>query len=245
MTKYPDLFANLAAPFESSQVRTRSQGGKSFSYVTARTIMNRLDDVLGPEDWWPVYTPGENSVQCAITIRLPDGSLLTKADAGGYAGMSDSGDDDKSGYSDGLKRAAAVFGVGRYLYGEGVPQFAAGLVHDPRGEMREQSRENGYQQDRSQQSQPDRDNGNGNGHSGPPRTGRAMFAWTKAAEQKHGVDLLKYLNGYAKMNDLPARLVDWSAEQVAQGYAEANRKLQSLQSLQVPDDGTYEEALGN
>ena len=37
--------------------------------------------------------------------------------------MSDSGDDDKSGYSDAFKRAAVKFGVGRYLYRDGVPSF--------------------------------------------------------------------------------------------------------------------------
>lgn len=85
--------------------------------------MNRLDHVLGPENWWDEYTPSENSVLCRLTIRLPDGSTLTKADAGGYAGMADSGDDDKSGYSDAFKRAAVKFGVARYLYRDGVPAF--------------------------------------------------------------------------------------------------------------------------
>jgi hypothetical protein len=101
MTKHPDLFAALAAPFDAHEVKVRSQAGRQLHYITARTAMNRLDNVLGPENWWDEYLPGENSVLCKLTIRLPDGSLLTKADAGGYAGMADSGDDDKSGYSDG------------------------------------------------------------------------------------------------------------------------------------------------
>jgi len=52
MTQFPDLFAALAAPFEPQEVRVRSQGGRQLSYITARTAMNRLDDVLGPENWW-------------------------------------------------------------------------------------------------------------------------------------------------------------------------------------------------
>src|SRR5436305_3898406 len=124
MTQYPDLFAALAAPFESHEVKVRpAQGGRQLHYITARTAMNRLDSVLGPENWWDEYVPGENSVLCRLTVRLPDGSTLTKADAGGYAGMPDSGDDDKSGYSDAFKRAAVKFGVGRYLYRDGVPSF--------------------------------------------------------------------------------------------------------------------------
>src|SRR5436309_3261631 len=111
MTQYPDLFAALAAPFESHELKLRmAQNGRQLAYITARTAMNRLDNVLGPENWWDEYVPGENSVLCRLTVRLPDGSILTKADAGGYAGMPDSGDDDKSGFSDSFNRAAATFG---------------------------------------------------------------------------------------------------------------------------------------
>src|SRR5215207_6903858 len=123
MTQHPDLFAALAAPFDPSEVKIRSQSSRQLHYITARTAMNRLDSVLGPENWWDRYVPGENSVLCELTIRLPDGSTLTKSDAGGYAGMADSGDDDKSGYSDAFKRAAVKFGVARYLYRDGVPTF--------------------------------------------------------------------------------------------------------------------------
>src|SRR5947209_1034210 len=124
MTKHRDLFAALAAPFDPSEVKIRSQSSRQLHYVTARTVMNRLDSVLGPENWWDRYVPGEKSVLCELTIRLPDGSSLTKADAGGYAGMADQGDDDKSGYSDAFKRAAVKFGVARYLYRDGVPTYA-------------------------------------------------------------------------------------------------------------------------
>src|SRR5262245_28310598 len=124
MTQHPDLFAALAAPFDPDEVRVRSQAARQLHYVTARTVMNRLDDVLGPENWWDDFVPLEHSVMCRLTIRLPDGSILTKSDAGGYAGMADPGDDDKSGFADAFKRAAVKFGVGRYLYRDGIPRFA-------------------------------------------------------------------------------------------------------------------------
>ncbi len=123
MTQHTDLFAALAAPFETSEVKVRSTSGRQLHYITARTAMNRLDTVLGPENWFDEYFPQENSVLCKLTIRLPDGSLLTKSDAGGYAGMADQGDDDKSGYSDAFKRACVKFGIARYLYRDGVPTF--------------------------------------------------------------------------------------------------------------------------
>ena len=119
-TKHKEMFAALAAPFASAEIKSRPQGGRQLKYVTARTIMNRLDNVLGPENWWDEYTPLEKSVICRLSIRLPDGQVLTKCDAGGYAGMADAGDDDKSGFSDAFKRTAVKFGAGRYLYQDGV-----------------------------------------------------------------------------------------------------------------------------
>ena len=119
-TKHRELFASLAAPSRATKSRLGLRAGASFSYVTARTVMNRLDAVLGPENWWDDYTPLQNSVICRLSIRLPDGSVVVKSDAGGYAGMADQGDDDKSGFSDAFKRVAVKFGVGRYLYRDGV-----------------------------------------------------------------------------------------------------------------------------
>ncbi len=128
MTQHRDLFAALAAPFEPEEVKLRTQSGRQLHYVTARTVMNRLDDVLGPENWWDDFVPLEHSVICRLTIRLPDGTTLTKSDAGGYAGMADPGDDDKSGFADAFKRAAVKIGVGRYLYRDGIPRFAREIL---------------------------------------------------------------------------------------------------------------------
>ena len=102
-TKFPDLFAALAAPFDPSEVKQLPKGGKRVDFITARTVMNRLDEVLGPEGWWDHYIPAANSVLCQLSISLPDGQVIVKEDAGGYAGMADQGDDDKSGYSDALE----------------------------------------------------------------------------------------------------------------------------------------------
>lgn len=127
-TRWPDLWRRLAAEFGRDEVKQLTKGKTLIRYITARTAMNRLDSVLGPENWWDEYTPGQDSVMCRLTLRLPDGQLLTKCDAGGYAGMADAGDDDKSGFSDAFKRAAAKFGVARYLYRDGVPEFGGPVL---------------------------------------------------------------------------------------------------------------------
>jgi hypothetical protein len=124
-TRYPEIFTALTEEFGPREVRTRMLGNRQLSYVTARTVMNRLDSVIGPENWWDEYTPLQNGILCKLTVRLPDGEEICKSDAGGHAGMSDEGDDEKSGFSDAFKRAAVKFGIGRHLYGEGTPRFNA------------------------------------------------------------------------------------------------------------------------
>ena len=174
MTKYPDLFATLAAPFEAHEVKIRpASNGRQLHYITARTAMNRLDGVLGPENWWDEYTPAEKSVVCKLSIRMPDGSTVTKADAGGYAGMADSGDDDKSGFSDAFKRAAAKFGVARYLYRDGVPQFVRDREPsvDATPAAASASGDNGGSYEAAPAPSSRRENA-------VPRTGKALFAWT-------------------------------------------------------------------
>jgi hypothetical protein len=127
-TQYPELFQALSAEFEPDEVKElpkRGRDGKPIPYVTARTCMNRLDTVLGNERWTEEYLQSGNSVICRLTITLPDGTTLTKSDAGGFAGMKEADNDVKSGFSDAFKRACYKLGVARYLYRDGVPYYDA------------------------------------------------------------------------------------------------------------------------
>jgi Rad52/22 family double-strand break repair protein len=191
--------------------------------------------VLGPANWWDDYVPQENSVICRLSIRMPDGSTLTKSDAGGYAGMSDSGDDDKSGFSDAFKRAAVKFGIGRYLYRDGVPHF-----------VRERHQQPTFGTDPSHHAatkaqhpaQPGRVQAQGSGSAsdghglGPPKTGKALFAWVKQQDEKHGYGLLEHISNWAKKRDFPARMVQWAPEQVQQAFTEAMSAVQATQTTQ-------------
>ncbi len=243
MTQHSDLFAALAAPFDPDEVKLRAQSGRQLHYVTARTVMNRLDDVLGPENWWDDFVPLEHSVICRLTIRLPDGTVLTKNDAGGYAGMADPGDDDKSGFADAFKRAAVKFGVGRYLYRDGIPKFARETLKG-RGDLEAQSAiaQAGQTQGTaatvaspppapaapslSPSPRPSDDGLN------PPRNGRALFAWTKDQDEKFEYGLLKHINAWGKRQDFPPRMVDWDVEQVTRAYSEACRKVRAIHAMQ-------------
>ena len=242
MTKFPDLFAALAAPFETNEIklRARSQGGRQLHYITARTAMNRLDEASSaPRTGGTSTSPASIRCSASLTLRLPDGSTVTKADAGGYAGMADQGDDDKSGFSDAFKRACVKFGVARYLYRDGVPTFvrdreplAAEPVSEPEAPRTGPRPCTG----------PVAGSNPGQSNGSAPRTGKAMFAWTKEQEQRHDVGLLKYLNGWAKLQDFPGRMVEWDADQVGLAYHEACRKLQAYTQGRAE---MYDEAISN
>lgn len=83
MNQRRNLFAALAAPFEHDKVRLLPQSGRQLPYVTARTVMNHLDEVLGPANWWVTTSLWSARSFARLTIRLPGGTTLTNYDAGG------------------------------------------------------------------------------------------------------------------------------------------------------------------
>jgi hypothetical protein len=54
-------------------------------------------------------------VVCKLSLRI-DGEWITKADVGAPSDQDDEGDKTKAAFSDGLKRAAVQWSIGRYLY---------------------------------------------------------------------------------------------------------------------------------
>jgi hypothetical protein len=215
MTNHRTLFAALAAPFAAGDVKQRNQAGRTFSYVTARTVMNRLDEVVGPENWWDDYTPLENSVICRLTIRLPDGQLLTKCDAGGCAGMADAGDDDKSGYSDAFKRTAVKFGTGRYLYRDGVATLTSS---SPAEAQIPAETPPGAQLSAGTSAAP---------APAPERkitTGYQLYQW--AAKCKIDARLIAWIT--MAFPKCPAKITNWSQAQVAEALPKIREHLEQV-----------------
>jgi len=111
----------LAAPFGDTEVKFKPQAVKgnralALAYVDVRAIMDRLDNVLGVENWQDRYQLlPDNSVMCQLRLRI-GGRWITKSDVGGPSEQPDGGDRLKAAFSDALKRAAVKFGIGRYLY---------------------------------------------------------------------------------------------------------------------------------
>jgi hypothetical protein len=117
----PDLAARLAEPFEVREVKFKPQSVKgsralAMAYIDARHVMDRLDDVLGVENWTDAYEiVPDGSVVCRLSLKV-GGEWITKTDVGSPSEQPDGGDRLKAAFSDALKRAAVKFGIGRYLY---------------------------------------------------------------------------------------------------------------------------------
>ncbi len=87
------------------------------AYITARAIANRLDAVVGPENWQntPLVVhelrPRVMAMQVGISIRIGD-QWITRYDVSEPTNIEPA----KGGFSGAMKRAGALFGIGRYLY---------------------------------------------------------------------------------------------------------------------------------
>lgn len=116
-----EITAALSAPFDPSEVKFKPQSVKgnralALAYIDARLVEDRLDEVLGVENWQDEYeTLTDGSVICRLRIKLGD-QWITKMDVGSPSEQPDGGDRLKAAFSDALKRAAVKFGIGRYLY---------------------------------------------------------------------------------------------------------------------------------
>jgi hypothetical protein len=204
MTNFPEIWNALAAEFHEDNVASRTGGGnRTYRYITARTAMNRLDAVLGFENWEDEFERdpgGGDNITCRLTITLPDGRRITKADAGA-PGSTVPGPEQAA-----LPAPAPT---------EADPGPPAKPKPEPWG-------------GRTREPAP-APTGRVGGNGKIPATGRALFAWAKEQDEKHQVGVVKYLGGWGKLQEFPGRLVDWDAEQARQGHAEAVRKLQSIE----------------
>jgi hypothetical protein len=122
-----DLLAALAAPFPPERVSWRvgattkdKTKGMALAYIDARDVMRRLDEVCGAGGWQCDYLPMPNGTTCCrIGIRI-DGEWVWRANGAGATDV----EGEKGGYSDAFKRAAVLFGIGRYLYDLDSPWVA-------------------------------------------------------------------------------------------------------------------------
>lgn len=113
-----DIFERLRAPFPPDRVSWRvgsttgdKKRGLALAYIDARDVQDRLDDVVGPENWQCRYPHANGKTVCEIGLRI-DGEWVWKADGAGDTDV----EAEKGALSDAFKRSAVRWGIGRYLY---------------------------------------------------------------------------------------------------------------------------------
>lgn len=124
------MFDGLRAEFPRDKIHWRAQsltkdGNKAMAlaYLDARDVMDRLDSVCGPDGWQTEHYDCGGKMGCKIGIRSPDVHIhpetnevtyqwIWKSDGAGETQV----EADKGAFSGALKRAAVMWGIGRYLY---------------------------------------------------------------------------------------------------------------------------------
>ena len=125
MSANQEISKALALPFAASDVEWRLQNltkdksrGMAVPYIDSRAIQNRLDEVVGPFHWQTKFISwhqnGQKASQlCALSLYdEARGEWITKCDGAENTDI----EPIKGGISDSFKRAAVLWGIGRYLY---------------------------------------------------------------------------------------------------------------------------------
>lgn len=130
--------ARLAAPFPPDVVSWRpgsltkdKKKAQALAYIDARDVQHRLDDVFGLGWETEHYNAGDDHICCRITVTLPDGRKISRTNGCWVGnvevtptkdGRVEANEEDRAdreakwALSDAFKRAATLFGIGKYLY---------------------------------------------------------------------------------------------------------------------------------
>lgn len=126
----------LTRPFMDEEVSWREDRGDSIlCYVDARAVQQRLDDVVGLENWQCRYREQPSGrLICGISIRI-NKEWVEKEDGAGNPSMRGQNAEShaaKGGISGAFKRAAVPWGIARHLYylGDTKPTLSNGYPAD-------------------------------------------------------------------------------------------------------------------
>ena len=115
----------LQEPFPAQDIEWRLQScgetkgklwGKVLAYITSRAVQERLDNVCGPDGWQCSIKKEGDAYLCTLSVRVEheDGTVewISRTDGADATDI----EAVKGGISGAIKRAAVLFGCGRYLY---------------------------------------------------------------------------------------------------------------------------------
>jgi hypothetical protein len=214
------IMARLAAPFPNVKRRDVG-GGRQEEYIDPYMAMNRLDDVLGPSNWEDRYLVVDTCVICTVTIKFPDGEIISRSDSSAFDVRTDKGWTNskvkKTAFSDAFKRACKKFGIGRYLMTKGKqPNYYRRIASQARAVPDPPHPTEGT----GKTSEPPGPEEFPSHPRNPERPGVALFRLATSPEGKR-VRMLDSVMEYGEENACPQKVVDWSYQQVQEFCAHA------------------------
>lgn len=117
------LFDDLAKPFNVKDIEWKVQAkfpkppakptsALMVTYSDARCYQDRLDEVVGPQNWYDTYAPGaDGGVMATVFLRI-NGEWIGKSDGASNTDVEAT----KGGYTNAFKRACVKWGLGRFMY---------------------------------------------------------------------------------------------------------------------------------
>lgn len=128
----------LRAPFLPHEHSWRAQSvarngtsAQALCYITSRSVQNRLDAVCGSAGWESSFTETASG-RIIATITIDMGTRwVAKSDGAGSTAK----EGEKGGLSDAFKRAAVMWGIGRYLYALPVVWAECEVARDDEGKI--------------------------------------------------------------------------------------------------------------
>jgi len=108
-------------PFKWRVQSANKYGASCVAYIDARQVQDLLDEVCGAENWQCKYEEHKGNLFCSIGIlvKITDGIVkdwVWKSDCGTESNV----EKQKGEASDAFKRAAVMWGVGRFLYSKKI-----------------------------------------------------------------------------------------------------------------------------
>lgn len=99
-------------PFKWRVQSANQWGASCVAYIDARDVQDLLDEVVGAENWQCEFSEHKGNLFCSIGIKCDEGFWVYKSDCGIESNV----EKQKGEASDAFKRAAVMWGVGRFLY---------------------------------------------------------------------------------------------------------------------------------
>ena len=106
-------------PFKWRVQSANKWGASCVAYIDARDVQDLLDEVCEPQNWQVVYEEHKGNLFAKIGVRqlfngeaVLDNEWVWKSDCGTESNV----EKQKGEASDAFKRAAVMWGVGRFLY---------------------------------------------------------------------------------------------------------------------------------